>query len=128
MGVGEASNSLPKDPLEFLDSLRQAETVVTVDSRYNYVRDSDIPKLISLIDSEEKAAPVMLTVSSKIPTEASTVGDQAAYLIVGFWKRFYPSELSFSRMSASKKQEIKQWYRVWLTTREAQNKALQDDR
>ena len=78
----------------------------------DYVRESDLPYLVGLLDSKEPCAFVDLAVGSIDSPGKSTVGHEAAYLIDGFWKRYYPTGLT-SRQFTHDFEGKKQWYRMW---------------
>ncbi len=62
--------------------------------RYGCIELKYIPELIDLLHSAEKCLPVVMSASSYWPTAPSTVGHEAAYLIEGFRRGGYPSQLN----------------------------------
>ena len=63
----------------------------------DFVKESDLPYLVSLLDSKEPCKFVDMALSSIYYSGKSTVGHEAAYLIEGFWKRYYPTDLTSQR-------------------------------
>ena len=104
---------LPATAMELIEELKRTKRIyATWESRLNYVKESELPGLIKLIDSKEPCAYSVMSVSSHLPQGRSTVGNEAAYLIQSFLMRFYPSKLSSDRNPPSKA-ELKHWYRQW---------------
>ena len=75
----------------------------------NWVQEKDLPRLILLLDSPVPCASVMSTRSSFWPG-VSTVGEQAAFMILGFRKGWYPPDLHSGRMPSDVKAEIRAWW------------------
>jgi hypothetical protein len=98
-------------PLELLDLLK------TLGSSYweapilpfGWVKESDLPALIELLDSVEPCANVQNMLSSFIDAKRSTIGNEAAYLIEGFRKDQYPPRLNSTRPFCDS-EEIKKWW------------------
>jgi hypothetical protein len=119
-GLAAAAGSVPSGfnlnasyPLKLLETLKHNDShmgglAVSEPVKY-WVRETDLPKLILLLDSLEPCAPVVDIRSSFIP-ERSTVGDQAAFMILGFRKGWYPPDLHSGRMSPAVKDEIREWW------------------
>ena len=104
---------LPDSPIDLIETLKTAGDIHTVlGIQRDYVQESDLPQLISLLDSDEPCASVVLSVSSILPTSTSTVGHEAAYLIDGFRNRYFPTELTSSRFEPDV-DDIRHWYRIW---------------
>jgi hypothetical protein len=78
----------------------------------DYVKESDIPHLVSLLDSQEPCGFVDMSVSSIRFPGKSTVGHEAAYLIEGFWKRYYPTDLT-SQQYKPDIEGMKRWFGFW---------------
>jgi hypothetical protein len=87
-------SELPDSASKLIDTLKVSGTGLTVGTtRLDYVKESDLPHLIELLDSTESCGFVALSASSiYYPGKRSTVGHEAAYLIEGFWKRYYPTQ------------------------------------
>lgn len=112
---GQDMGKKPASAKDLIDILRKAGTFYnwpgfTCD--LNWVKDSDIPYLMDVLDSEEECAHVVQGISSCLPMKKSTVGHEAAYLIEGYFKHFYPAELSSSGFKP-KVEEIRRWYLTW---------------
>ena len=104
---------LPDSPAKLIETLKSADKFYTVRMhRLDYVKESDIPYLVSLLDSKEPCAHVVLSISSILPPGRSTVGHEAAYLIEGLWKRYYPTHLVSSQYSPDI-EGMKHWYGMW---------------
>jgi hypothetical protein len=104
---------LPDSGAKLIETLKTGNAFYTVRAlRLDYVKESDIPYLVGLLDSKEPCAHVVLSISSFRGQNRSTVGHEAAYLIEGFWKRYYPTELTSSRYKPDV-EGIKQWYGMW---------------
>ena len=104
---------LPDSPAKLIETLKTADKAYTIGmSRLDYVKESDLPLLVGLLDSKEPCAHVVLSISSILPSGRSTVGHEAAYLIEGFWKRYYPTELVSSRYTPDI-EGTKRWYALW---------------
>jgi hypothetical protein len=101
------------DPSKFLDVLVHGNfrgAVLTIGEPVkNWVQEKDLPKLILLLDSPVPCAPVVLARSSFLP-EVSSIGEQAAFLILGFRAGVYPPELHSGRMAPGVKDEIRAWW------------------
>ncbi|MDX1997946.1 MAG: hypothetical protein SF066_09530 [Thermoanaerobaculia bacterium] len=110
-----------KGPLEFLEMLRshslapwEGPGFVVEGRHFGWVTIEDVPKLMGLLDSEEPCSGVVSVLSSWLPTEASTVGQEALFLIEGFRSGFYPPRLASQRYSRSK-EEVREWWRSYLS-------------
>lgn len=105
--------NLPNSPAELLDILKNSgERYAISGPSVDYVKESDIPHLVELLDSKEPCAFVDLSISSIYYPGRSTIGHEAAYLIEGFWKRQYPTGLT-SQHHKPDIAEIKRWYQMW---------------
>ena len=132
-GIGLAADTpdfpdLPDSPVKLIETLKSADKFYTIRThRLDYVKDSDIPHLVGLLDSKEPCAHVVLSDSSILPPGRSTVGHEAAYLIEGFWKRYYPTQLVSSQY-APDIEGMKHWYAMWSNMRKlAEPSAQQKD-
>jgi hypothetical protein len=67
---------------------------------------------MELLDSKEPCGFVPLSGSSIHYPGKSTIGHEAAYLIEGFWKRYYPTELTSPQYKPDV-EGIKHWYLMW---------------
>ncbi|WP_019613485.1 hypothetical protein [Psychromonas ossibalaenae] len=104
-----------KTPADFLELLRSRgpEAYYTVRGEHkNWIKYSDITKLIELLDSTVPCAAVARSISSYIDFNGSTIGDEAAFLIIGFQKGHYPPDLNSTRpkITASDKHRLKEWW------------------
>ena len=81
-------------PLEFLEYLNKNTSIflgdvlapffrITDQPPDDWIKPEHIPGLIKLMDSKEPCRPVKSIYSSKLPTELSTIGDEAIFLIQG---------------------------------------------
>lgn len=104
---------LPDTPFKLLEILKGPGERYTVgDVRVDYVKESDLPYLVNLLDSKEPCRCVDMSISSVYYPGKSTVGHEAAYLIEGFWKRYYPTGLT-SKQYKPDIEGMKRWYRRW---------------
>jgi hypothetical protein len=104
---------VPDSPAKLIETLKAAGERYTVNTpRLDYVKASDIPYLVSLLNSEDPCAFVDLSASSIYSPGKSTVGHEAAYLIEGFYKRYYPTELT-SQLHKPDIDAVKHWYQMW---------------
>jgi hypothetical protein len=104
---------LPESPAKLIETLKASGERYTVHTaRLDFVKGSDIPHLVSLLDSKEPCAFVDLAASSIYSPGKSTVGHEAAYMVEGFYKRYYPTELT-SQLHKPNITAIKQWYQMW---------------
>ena len=113
MFAADSFPKLPNAPAELIEILKAAgDRHIVADVRVDYVKDTDLPHLISLLDSKEPCGFVDMAVSSIRFRGKSTVGHEAAYLIEGFWKRYYPTDLT-SQQYKPNIEGIKHWYERW---------------
>ena len=106
-------SELPDSASKLIDTLKSSGAGLTVlKTRLDYVKESDLPHLIELLDSKEPCGHVALAISSIYYPGKSTVGHEAAYLIEGFWKRYYPTQLT-SQQYKPDVEGIKRWYGMW---------------
>jgi hypothetical protein len=104
---------LPDSPSKLIEILKGAGERYTIgDVRVDYVEESDLTFLVSLLDSKEPCRFVDMSISSIYYPGKSTVGHEAAYLIEGFWKRYYPTGLT-SQQYKPDIEGIKRWYGMW---------------
>jgi hypothetical protein len=104
---------LPDSPSKLIEILKGAGERYTIgDVRVDYVKESDLPYLVSLLDSKEPCRFVDMSISSIYYPGKSTVGHEAAFLIEGFWKRYYPTDLT-SQQYKPDIEGIKRWYGMW---------------
>lgn len=105
-----------RSPLDFIAMLKQrspSSPYMVLGIHKNWLRKSDIPELIALLDSTEPCAAVEMSTSSFIDFSGSSVGNEAAYLIKGYMQGEYPIVLSSSRFKVSKKDKLglKMWWK-----------------
>lgn len=108
------------DPLAFLDILKnhpEAYTTMpsTIAGLRDWVREEHVAQLMQLIDSQEPAAIVRSPTSSQIPlkSDASTVGEQAMFLIEGFKKGSYPPVPTSLGYFEYDPDEYREWWRKY---------------
>lgn len=113
-------NFLENNAISLLNTLRQeskGKTSLFIDTPVRgWVKESDIPALIALLDSDEPCMSVVQARSSYLPG-LSTVGDEAALLINGFRNGFYPSELNSRKYSAAEKDILRSWWHQYLSAK-----------
>ncbi len=118
-GVGAAADAVSagfdlrgSDPSKLLELLTNGNfpgAVLGIEPFRNWVQEKDLPKFILLLDSPVPCASVMDIRSSSWPG-VSTVGEQAAFMILGFRKGWYPPDLHSGRMPPGVKAEIRAWW------------------
>lgn len=93
-------------PLQFLQLLRGHPTQIVEVHDHGppkWIGLHDVERLLELLESTEAASPVMESVCPSIPERPSTVGKQAAYLLVGHLRNRYPpsgnSDLQFDSLN-----------------------------
>jgi hypothetical protein len=103
-------------PAQFLNVLRKGAKwptpIYTVHGiHYGWIHEQDIPFLISQLDSSEPCASVLMSISSYL-FPCSTVGNEAAFLIVGFRAGHYPPDLNSNRPAYDKgdKERLRNWW------------------
>ena len=100
-------------PIEFLDSLRKMpQTICTVIPRNDWVKQFHIPIFLALLDSRDSCPNVTSMLSSFWDNHKSTIGREAAFLILGFRRGKYPP-LGNSIQMKWTKSEILQWWKEW---------------
>ena len=104
---------LPATAMELIKELKKTKRIYTTwEIKLSYVKEADLPLLIELLDSTESCAYSVMSESSRLPRGSSTVGNEAAYLIESFMKRYYPTKLVSDR-DLPNKDALKRWYRKW---------------
>jgi hypothetical protein len=99
-------------PLEFLDHLRSVRSYVVDGVHRGWVRSSDLPQLISLLDSQDPCGSVAMRISSYHESQLSTVGQEAAFLIDGFRSGRYPPRLNSTR-PATDVDQVREWWNTF---------------
>lgn len=105
-------NKSPVDFLNMLKKLNKRENYIVHGIHKNWIKKSDIPHLMDLLNSSELCASVAMSQSSYIELGGSTVGAEAAFLIIGFQKGEYPPGLNSTRpkLTQKEKNNLKQWW------------------
>jgi len=119
---------LPDSPFKLIETLKNAgDRFTVVGLRLDYVKESDLPQLVALLDSKDPCGFIDCADSSIYYPGKSTVGHEAAYLIEGFWKRYYPTDLTSQRYKPDI-EAIKRWYQSWshLKNRDEQHDATNE--
>jgi hypothetical protein len=96
-------------PLEHLSYLKTRKDSYTVwGCEEGWVKESDIPALMALLDSRERCVSQHSSVSAFIGPRKSTVGNEAAWLIEAFRVgRFPPNNASASTPETP---ELRKWW------------------
>lgn len=102
-------------PIEFLDLLsakaRGGQLTQMVHCYHVlWIRETDIVKLVAKIDDYTPAASVVTPLESTAKKAMSTVSEQAAKLVEGFWLGVYPYNIIKPSTSVD---SIKRWYSLW---------------
>jgi hypothetical protein len=98
-------------PLALLDFLRERRGAWR--SSFfpkDWIKESDLPALMDLLDASDPCAGVIGMASSASDTSTSTVGNEAAYLIEGYRKGYYPPR-ALSTRPLCDVQEIREWWK-----------------
>lgn len=103
---------LHQGPLDLLGLLQRWEknSWTSPFMPFGWVKESDLPALVELLDSSDPCANVQSMLSSYIDICRSTVGNEAAFLIEGYRKDRYPPRLNSTR-PACDIDEIKAWWK-----------------
>lgn len=109
-GIQWSSFNTSQGPIALLDFLKQRRNswMAPIFPR-GWIKESDLPTLMGLVESTEPCANVMNMVSSVVDTTTSTIGNEAAYLIEGFRTGGYPPRL-VSTLPRCDVREIKAWW------------------
>lgn len=117
-----------RGPLDFLDflaskfsddspSLPGTTSLIVRGTHRGWIRESDIPALMDLLDSKKQCLAVVMSLSSALAWEPSTVGNEAANLILGFRSEVdqtgyagYPARLVSTRYPIDR-DELRRWWR-----------------
>jgi hypothetical protein len=106
----------PRELLAFLSDPNELAKPVwrmRVDHHYRgWITESDIPFLLTQLDSKAPCLSVYMAVSSFLPTRV-TVGDMAAYLIDSYRIRYFPKSLYSRAYTDNEKQEMVRWWKVY---------------
>lgn len=97
----------PIELLQFLKERRGAWTAPLFPKEW--IKEADLPVLVSLLHSTEPCAGVINMLSSVIDSTTSTVGNEAAYLLEGYISKRYPPRLISTRPQCDVR-EIELWW------------------
>jgi len=75
----------------------------------DWVKEEELPQLIELLDSTEPCANVTSSISSFLDMNPSTIGNEAAYIIMGYRAGRYPPGLNSTRPKPDIV-EIRKWW------------------
>ena len=75
-----------KDPLDFLGFLQGRKAVIFDCRHEGWIKESDIPVLLDLFDENQPCGWVAMSISSFYEAGASTIGEEAAFMVMGFRK------------------------------------------
>lgn len=117
---------IPATPALLIDALKRGGESYTVHGIHlDFVKETDLPYLVGLLDSQEPCAFVHSVVSSIHYPGRSTVRHEAAYLIEGFWKRYYPPDLTSQQFKPDVLQ-IRIWYNTYSGLKNSERRKFQD--
>ena len=99
-------------PLQFLEFLKQGGSCTFDCHHEGWILESDLPRIVDLLDSTEPCASVSMSISSLHLESGSTVGQEAAFLIEGFRTGYYPPDLNSNRRERgfSELMALRSWY------------------
>jgi hypothetical protein len=110
------TDGTPVTPSQYLELLKKSTNsfVVVLDNRRDWIVDSDIKPLFDRLDSRTRCAVVVSMASSSWPVgiAGSSEGHEAALLIEGFRRGYYPPVLS-SDLFQPDREDLRQWYKAW---------------
>ena len=115
------SVDIPESPLEVLELLENNYVVYFDKPIDDIVQIKHLPILLKLIDSNKESGYFLYSSISQLPVadfqvKSSTLGDQAAYLIMSFMDGgSYPKSFSTSAKVVNKEQ-LKIWCKKHLTS------------
>ena len=76
-----------------------------------WIKKEHVEVLITLVESEEPAVPVVSFISSYLPVDkSSSVGNEAMFLIEGFKQKRYPPGICSVYGFKGSPEEYKKWY------------------
>lgn len=104
------------DPLDFIEILKYApETPLEIleGPPSDWIKEQHVSELMTLIDSQEPASPVVSLLSSYYPfNQTSTVGNEAMFLIEGYRTGRYPPRLSSLYYFNGSPEEFREWWEI----------------
>lgn len=110
-----AATNAPTNPRELLSTLRREVNAslptCILPERADFVRESDLAELMSLVDSKEPCANVTSQLSSFLDVRRSTIGHEAALLVEGYRRGTYPFFLNSTTTDVNI-QELREWWRA----------------
>lgn len=113
---GNEFNFTKGDPFTYLTFLERKSNVYSfytvTEPIPNWVKEEHIPGLIKLLSSKQPCMAVGLSASSKI-RRGSTIGDEAAFLIMGFRTGEYPASLNSEPLDQARMAEILKWWNAY---------------
>lgn len=77
-----------------------------------YVRPEDLQSLMARVESLEPCAAVLQFISAHLPTAKSTVGREAALMVVAFQQGYYPA-VAASDLHAVDLVRLRAWWEEW---------------
>jgi hypothetical protein len=107
-GRGAVFDWESQSPLDLLEFLETTTQLTVSEARPGWVKREHVPALIALLDSDKPCGSVALSVSSYIGGK-STIGNEAAYLILGYQRGVYPPELN-SNLNPVDRARIREWW------------------
>ena len=123
LGADKETPKLPQTALGLITKLKATKGIYTTwEVKLNYVKEKDLPYLVKLLDSNEPCAYSVMAISSNLPSGNSTVGNEAAYLIESFWKRYYPIRQTSADKGIPTKLELKRWYKIWANLKKIEKR------
>lgn len=101
-----------RGPLDFLKLLRSQHDYSVRGLHRGWLKATDVPELLALLDSKDPCGSVAMEASSYYESGLSTVGQEAAFLIEGFRRGQYPPGLNSTRMELNS-EELRTWWREY---------------
>ena len=112
-------------PIDFVNILKKnRHSIMVIDSPPPeiWIKKEHVPKLMNMIYSSEPAAPVMLQSSPHTPSDTSTVGNEAMFLIEGFKNKSYPPQPCSVGSFKPNPQDYSRWWVDQVLNSEFQGK------
>ena len=124
IALGLVLASMPSDareawrelhPLQLLELLqRHPGTFLSVgnDAERGFVHPEDLEPLMARLDDETPCAAVLQLVSAHVPSRRSTLGREAALLVMAFRQGYYPV-VPASDLATLRLEELRAWWEDW---------------
>jgi hypothetical protein len=114
----DLKSTSPKALMELMQKgTTERHFVAVANSSNNFITAADVIWLLPLLDSADECLPIASSLSSTLPTSKSTVGHEAATMILGFIKKEYPPVLDSSRPGFTPRPDVEKWLLALIQNR-----------